>query len=246
MCVCHLCEWLLCLCNPWSGLGYSVNNQQHNAALLRPAMVWVSATITSAVGGRVKDWKMFHKSNNEKYWQCKFSQIKADKHADRQEGRGAEQRGKLTDPEDIWRDLLINVKEFSVYDTKYISDYYVENWMKWQERSRMRSPIHSPGWIINTKDEQLCSKLCSNLMNKRKKAKCRRLQSMGTWRNHFLCRQGKLNIIEQNQGSNKDWIENQDLTAHWSDEGMKCRWGDEQILSSGEGNDVIRQGAGRY
>ena len=39
------------------------------------------------------------------------------KHVDRQEGRRAERRGELTDPEDIWRDLLINVKEFSVYDT---------------------------------------------------------------------------------------------------------------------------------
>lgn len=54
-CVLHLCESdaerLLCLCNLWSGLGWSVNMQRHNAALLRPAMVWVAATIMWAVGG---------------------------------------------------------------------------------------------------------------------------------------------------------------------------------------------------
>lgn len=88
-------EWLLCLCNLWSGLGYCVNAQQHKAPLLRSAMVWVSATITSAVGGWVKDWKMFHKNIMRKYWQCKFSQIKAgENHGGK--GRG-ERRGKLTD-----------------------------------------------------------------------------------------------------------------------------------------------------
>ena len=107
-------EWLLCLCNPWSGLGYCVNAQQHNAPLLCSAMVWVSATITSAVGGWVKDWKMFHKKNiMRKYWQCKFSQIKKQRKT-RREGkrRVSRQTDSLREHGNLCWHLLMNMEEF--------------------------------------------------------------------------------------------------------------------------------------
>ena len=99
-------EWLLCLCNLWSGLGYCVNAQQHKAPLLRSAMVWVSATITSAVGGWVKDWKMFHKNIMRKYWQCKFSDKSRGQHGGK--GRG-ERRGNQT--LGAWKPLLTSAAE---------------------------------------------------------------------------------------------------------------------------------------
>lgn len=90
-CVFYLCEkgeaeWLLCLCNLRSGLGYSVNTQQRNAGIVTPSY---GLSVRHNNGGSewVKDWKMFHKNIMKKYWQCEFSQIKADKNMNRTGGR---------------------------------------------------------------------------------------------------------------------------------------------------------------
>lgn len=107
-CMFHLCEkdeaeWLLCLCNLWSGLGCSVNMLQHNTALLCPAMVWVSATITSVVGGWVKDWKMFYKSVMKKILAARILSDKSrQKHGWAQRTQ-ASIKVKLTEPENIWK-----------------------------------------------------------------------------------------------------------------------------------------------
>lgn len=83
-------------------LGYSVNTQRHNAPLLRPAMVWVSATITSAVGGWVGErLENVEQKHNEKILAVK---ILSDKSRQKHEQTGRTQRGVLrwTDPGNIW------------------------------------------------------------------------------------------------------------------------------------------------